>query len=372
MQKKKETVTLFDRVLEFLKALGHWFRRYYKRILFIILCIFVAWLIFAISVALWYQHEHRNDPFVLGVSFSEDYSKSLGLNWKANYLGLLNMGFKNFRLMSYWNDIEPQPGKYNFSDLDWQMSEAQKYGAKVSLAIGRRQPRWPECHIPTWADSMSESEQNQQVLSFLKVVVNRYKNNPALQSYQLENEVANRLFSPYCPKFNRPFLKQEVATVKAIDSKHPLILNASNQSGIPLFGPIGDEVGFSIYRKVYAIFGPIHTYFSYSFVPTLWDSYRAGVIQLLFHKPVFTHELQAEPWGPVSTVDLTSAQQAQSMTAKGIEDNVQYSYQAGLHTMYLWGGEWWYWRMTKFHDPSDWNMVKTLLKEGPYPKKILN
>ncbi|HEV2413077.1 MAG TPA: hypothetical protein VGS28_04745 [Candidatus Saccharimonadales bacterium] len=372
MQKKKQTAKPLDRIVTLLKSLGHWFKRNYKRILIILLGVIVAWLILAISIGVWYQHKHRNDPFVLGVSFSEDYSESLGLDWRANYLALLKMGFKNFRLMSYWNDVEPLKGQYNFTDLDWQMNEAQAYGAKVSLSIGRRQPRWPECHDPGWAVNLPTSEQNQQVLSFLKVVVDRYKNNPALQSYQLENEVANRLFSPFCPSFNRGFLKTEVAAVKAIDSKHPLILNASNQSGIPLFGPIGDEVGFSIYRKVYAKFGIIHTYFSYSFVPTLWDSYRAGVLELLFHVSVFTHELQAEPWGPVGTIDMTSAQQAQSMTAQGIEQNVQYSYGAGIHTMYLWGSEWWYWRMTKFHDPSEWNMVHSILKEGPYPKTILN
>ena len=368
---RKKTVTPFGRFAKFLKSLGHWLRRHYKRILIILLSVVVVWLIIGILIGVWYQHKHRNDPFVLGVSFSEDYSASLGLNWQDNYLGLLNLGFKNLRLMSYWSDIEPQAGEYNFTDLDWQMHQAALHGAKVSLAIGRRQPRWPECHVPTWAANMSASSQDQQLMNFLQAVVNHYKDNPALGSYQLENEVANRLFTPFCPTFNRPLLEREVTLVRVTDPTHPLILNASNQSGIPLFGPIGDEVGFSIYRKVYAKFGIIHTYFSYSFVPTLWDSYRAGVIELLFHVPVFTHELQAEPWGPIGTQDMTSAQQAQSMDAEGIEQNVQYSYGAGIHTMYLWGGEWWYWRMTKFHDPSDWNMAKTLIKEGPYPKKIL-
>jgi hypothetical protein len=368
MIKQKKLPSLLVRGQKLFTGIGHWIKKYYKRFLIILLTLLCVWLVAVIWIGLWYQHAHRNDPFVLGVSFSEDYAKELGNNWQANYLALMNIGIKNFRLMSYWNDLEPAPGKYNFTDLDWQMSEAAAHGAKVTLAIGKRQPRWPECHIPSWANALPQTQQNQQLLDFLKTVVNRYKNSSALISYQLENEDANRLFSPFCQPFNRPLLRQELAVVKAADPNHPVDINVSNQTGIPLIGPIGDQVGFSIYRKVYAVLGPIHLYFSYDLVPAVWHSYRAGVVQLLFHKTTFVHELQAEPWGPKATENMTSAEQAQSMTAEGIKQNVDYAYSTGMHTMYLWGGEWWYWRKTKFNDPSEWNMVKSLVQQGPYPK----
>ena len=84
------------------------------------------------------------DP-VLGVSFSQKRATELGLDWKANYTALLDdMHVPTFRLMSYWDLHEPVRGQFDFSSLDWQISEAAKRGATVSLAIGLRQPRWPE------------------------------------------------------------------------------------------------------------------------------------------------------------------------------------------------------------------------------------
>ena len=136
-----------------------------------------------------------------GVSFSIKYAKELGNDWQANYLALLDdMGFKNFRLMSYWDEGEPQKGQYNFTDLDWQMDEAAKRGAQVSLAIGFRQPRWPECHQPNWAKDLGYGTDEWQAAlnNYITVVQNRYKNHPALASYQLENEAKNAWFGE-CP-----------------------------------------------------------------------------------------------------------------------------------------------------------------------------
>jgi GH35 family endo-1,4-beta-xylanase len=115
------------------------------------------------------------------------YAKELGVDWQANFIALLDdMQIRNYRLMSYWDMVEPTRGTFNFSELDWQMDEAGKRGAKVSLAIGMRQPRWPECHKPKWYSQLSKTERNQAIFDFNTAVVDRYKDHPALQSYQLE------------------------------------------------------------------------------------------------------------------------------------------------------------------------------------------
>ncbi|HSX28880.1 MAG TPA: beta-galactosidase [Candidatus Saccharimonadales bacterium] len=347
-----------------LRRIWRWTMHHKKRILLIILALIAAWFIFAVSVAMWYQHKHRHDRFEPGVSFSEKYAKELGVDWQANYTALLDdAGFKYVRLMSYWDDTEPQPGQYSFGDLDWQMDQAAKRGVKVTLTLGRRQPRWPECHQPQWVDQLSQANQDIELMKFLHAVVDRYKNNPALESYQLENEIANRLFAPQCHTFERAVLWQEYNTVKQLDSKHPLVINVSNQSGIPVRGPIGDKVGFSIYNIAFARFGPFGYYWSFGWVPAWWHSYRAGLIELFEHKSTFIHELQAEPWGPAATKDLSLEEQNRSMSPDRIRQQVAYGKKIGMERMYLWGGEWWYWRKTQFNDPSLWDTVKQVTAE---------
>lgn len=350
------------RLLRTLKHYFFWMRKHQKAILLSLAGTFAIWLIFAITIGLLYQRRHANDPLIVGVSFSKEYSQELGNDWRQNFTELLDdASFRHFRLMSYWDELEPEKGAFNFADLDWQMDQAAKRGAKVTLAIGERQPRWPECRRPAWAEMLPTDQKNQAVNAFISQVAEHYKHHPALESYQLENEVANRLFSPHCEKFDRKKLQAEYNAVKATDPYHPLIINTSNQSGVPVFGPIGDGVGFSIYKKAYVKYGPFNFYWSYNYTPTLWHSYRAALTELSHPgTKTFVHELQAEPWGPVATKDLSQQEQRKSMTPEGIAENVIYTEKTGMKTMYLWGSEWWYWQKHTNGDSSFWDTAKGL------------
>jgi hypothetical protein len=88
----------------------------------------------------------------LGATFISDYARYFDLDPQETLRAIFtDLNVKHVRFVSYWEDIEPKPGQYDFSDLDWQFKLAKDYGAKVSLSIGLRQPRWPECHMPGWA-----------------------------------------------------------------------------------------------------------------------------------------------------------------------------------------------------------------------------
>ena len=74
-------------------------------------------------------------PKTYGVSLSLKQCSAFQLDPAETLDWLLfDAGFRRFRLMSYWDESESTKGQYNFSDLDWQMDEAAKRGAKVSLA----------------------------------------------------------------------------------------------------------------------------------------------------------------------------------------------------------------------------------------------
>ncbi len=293
-----------------------------------------------------------------GVSFSEKRSTELGLDWRANYLALLDdLKIKNYRLMSYWDVHERMRGQLDFRSLDWQMDEAAKRGAKVSLAIGLRQPRWPECHEPAWATKITGNEWKQALYSYMETVVKRYEHHPALISWQLENEGMNDWFG-MCGKSDRTRLIEEFKLVKSLSS-HPIWMSLSDQHGLPLGQPWPDKFGYSVYRIVWSEkTWPYKGYLTYP-TPIWYHRARAAVIHAYTGRDIFIHELQLEPWGPKDFKDMSTDEQNISMSTKQIGENVYFAREIGARDIYTWGSEWWYWRKTIKNDPSVWETVRT-------------
>jgi hypothetical protein len=298
---------------------------------------------------------------VWGTSFSIKYARELGVDWKANFTALLDdLKFRNFRLMSYWDEIEAKKGVYNYKDLDWQMDQAAKRGAQVSLAIGMRQPRWPECHKPDWVKDYNRQQEDEAILKFTLHTVNRYKNHPALESYQLENEAVNNWFGACTPEdTDQARLAKEFDAVKAADPKHPVYMSLSDQHGLPLNKPVPDKYGFSVYRVVWNDkTGPFKFYLTYP-TPVWYHRLRARWIETFKHRDIFIHELQIEPWGPKATKELSVKEQDRSLSVKQIHKNIEFAKKIGQKDIYVWGSEWWYWRKTHFKDSSIWEAVRT-------------
>ena len=98
------------------------------------------------------------------MSFNTLYANELGLDWKETYDAILDeLGVRNLRLAAHWPMVEPIDNIYNFAELDYQIARAEEVGAEVIFAVGRRLPRWPECHVPTWAQGLAQVEQQQQL-----------------------------------------------------------------------------------------------------------------------------------------------------------------------------------------------------------------
>lgn len=348
---------------QYVKHTGHWWkaRRWWQKTGLILLTVTVLFFVSLYALSVWYRLKHKNEPLNIGVTFSEPYAEYFELDPKETLSAMINdLGIKNYRLMSYWSSIEKDRGTYDFSDLDWQFDMIEKNGGTVSLALGLRQPRWPECHTPDWAKGKTIDAIYPELEAYMGAVVDRYKDRPSLKSYQLENEYFLDVFGE-CQDHTRERLVKEYNHVKSIDTKTPIIVSLSNNYlGVPIGDPRPDQFGVSVYKRV---FDETITkrYFEYPFT-SWWYGGRAGWTELITGRDSMLHELQAEPWAPIPLKEASIEEQNKSMDANRLKDRIEYGEATGLRDIYLWGGEWWYWRKVKFNDSSLWNVVKEDIK----------
>lgn len=288
-----------------------------------------------------------------GVSFSVKQCRNFGLELNEVLQWLIDVGFRRFRLMSYWDEHEVDKGLLNFDSLDEQIETIGKAGGKISLCLGVRQPRWPENHWPAWGLSFSSQERSEAILGYIETVVQRYKDNPAIESYQLENEALLKSFGEN-PEIDRNRLRGEFNLVKKLAPNIPVIMTTSTSWGIPLRRPIPDRVGFSFYQ---VIFNNRQKKYTLSFHKPWLDRLRAVLIKLIWRKNSVIHELQLEPWGPKAIWEMSLAEQDKSMSPAQIRKNIRLGSSTGLSPIDLWGGEWWYWQMFKKKNPAIWQTV---------------
>jgi hypothetical protein len=292
-----------------------------------------------------------------GAAFSQKHSQDMGLDWRENYLALLNdLKVSHIKLAAHWDLLNPRDGVYDFFDLDWQLEQARASNAKVMLAIGMKTPRWPECHVPEWAKGIGKAGQQEKILEMLEAMVTRYGNNQEIASWQVENEPLFRFGD--CPWIDKDFLAKEAALVKTLDGKNRPVVISDSGEGSWWFNAakIGDVVAVTMYRRVY--FHELKTYVTYP-IPPAFYGVKAKIIDLVFGKPVVCGELQAEPWAANQLYD-GGAGDAKTMSLKQLKENIGFAKNTGFDTLYLWGSEWWYWMKVKHNQPQFWEEAKKL------------
>lgn len=315
--------------------------------------------IVGIAVACWLGRPvTRATSLKFGVTYSAGHAEWLGLDPQQAYLTILDeLQIKRVRLSAYWNIIEPAAGQFDFTELDWQVNEAAKRNVEVLLGVGQKLPRWPECHRPEWVNALPAAEQEQAVLTMVTAVVTRYRDNPAVTVWQLENEPFVTWFGE-CGPHNPALVSRERELLRSLSPKPIMITDSGELSNWRKAIGFADLFGTTMYRVTW---NPMWGYrdfplgaWSYRLKARLWG---------LDPTKLVVAELQAEPWFPGKHADdVSMEEQSRSMSVPQLQYIVKLANDTGADTVYFWGAEWWLWAR-EHGAPEMWNEAQRLVRE---------
>lgn len=323
-----------------------------KYFIFGLLAVFI--LTAAVFARAWsWTNSDPDVETVYGVAYSWKYANDLGLDPLDAYYALIDeLGVRNVRLPVYWSEIEHSVGEYDWEMLDTLVSKSAVSNVDLTLVVGSKVPRWPECYIPDWAESFDSNELQKAVLSFIAQTVSRYKDSSAVVRWQVENEP----FFPFgqCPTLSVEDFEERVKLVKSLDSK-PIMITVSGEMGPWLESTQATDVlGISMYRQTWNdLFG----YFIFPLTPEYYF-FRAQKVGPYVDQ-IIVSELQAEPWFPEPIENRPITTWYNVFTKEMFESNIRFVEDTGISEVYLWGAEWWY-ALKQAGDDRLWNTAKTL------------
>lgn len=304
----------------------------------------------------WKRQEKPVERIRWGVTFSPHFAWELGVNSHEAFEAVLDeLKPKQIRLPVHWSEVEATPGEYQFDEVDWLLGEAEKRKIGIILAIGQRIPRYPECHIPTWAQKINDTDRQAALLKYLRHLVSRFESSNTIVAWQVENEPLLENFG-ICPPVDYSLLEKEVALVRSL-TKKPIMTTTSGEFGSWVGeAKLVDILGFSLYRG--ADFGRMG-YVAYPISPAYYRA-REKTVKPYVEKVVLS-ELQAEPWGDEPIPKLTLEEQRSLMPLENLKENIAFAQQLGIEEAYLWGAEWWFF-MKKQGVPEYWNEAQRLMR----------
>jgi hypothetical protein len=292
-------------------------------------------------------YKEKPERINYGISFNTSYALELGLE-PIHVLNALvaELGVKDFRLSAHWTLIEPQKDRFDFALMDAEVERIEEAQGTIIMGVGRRLPRWPECHVPGWAKALSWSEQKAEIREYIEAVVTRYKDSPAITYWQVENEPFLEVFAyEHCGELDEAFLKEEIELVRSLDSSRPILVTDSGNLGT--WGnaySLGDAFGTSVY--VY-FWNPELGKFK-TVLPPWFYRVKERFVQLIHgEKETMLIELSLEPWLLEPVTDVPLDIQYSRMNAETFDEIIEYARKTRFERQYLWGGEWWYWLKEK-------------------------
>lgn len=316
-------------------------------------------LFVAVLAVAWLLSGQRT-PVEYGVTFSVERATELGLDWKKAYTETLtDLQPKFVRLSAPWHTIEPKHGQFNWQETDWLLDEAAKHNVKVTLSIGQKTPRWPECRWPNWALALSPEARRAALLNYLKGVTEHYRAHPALELWQVENEPFINFKFGECELFDRAAVGEEVAAVRSIDTAHKILMTDSGELGSWREAlDAGDVFGTTLYRVVNFPNGwPMY----YDWVPPKLFTLAAW-LRHTSASDMYIAELQAEPWFTnTNPLEVTADEQKNMFPIARLARHAWVAEHVGSPRAYWWGTEWWYFMKAKQNEPAYWNAAREIM-----------
>jgi hypothetical protein len=206
---------------------------------------------------------------------------------------------------------------------------------------------------------LSKEKREERIISYIKTVVNRYKDNKNIAVWQVENEPFLSHFGD-CPELDSKFLDKEIKAVRELDSR-PIIITDSGE--LSVWYPAAkraDIFGTTMYRDTYS--AHLKRYIHYPISPGFFRFKKN--INNIFTSPRkwIVIELQAEPWTPEPYQYATQEERDRTMNLKKFREILEFGRKSGFKEFYLWGVEWWYWEREVQDNPEIWEEARGLFK----------
>lgn len=334
----------------------------------------------------------------VGFTFSRRQAEYLGMPWRETFDAAMELSPTLVRLGAYWDEIEREPGQYDFSTLDWQLDRLPSRDYRVVLTVGMKAPRWPEYFLPTWLERgvdlpkgarvSDDPRVREHALGFVARVVERYRDRQSIAYWQVENEPLDPS-GPRRWRIGADFLAEEVDLVRSLDDRdRPVIVNMfldtppllaalppwrhHNEERAHTILQVADILGLDLYpSRAFRVMG-FDLYLNWS--SWGWERPALELRQLARSagKDTWVIEAQAEPWEP-SLLVYTDPLQSRSVRPSTAAMAFKRLQAAGFDTILLWGVEHWYMRLHRHEDATWWDTMSPFFPEvspGPAPTNV--
>lgn len=279
---------------------------------------------------------------ILGATYSHHQATWLDLKPVESLKAICTWPIKMIRLGAYWDEIEKEPGEYDFSKLIQQLEICQQTDKKVVLSLGIKAPRWPEFYFPDHVEPDINLPTTQaKARQFIQVTIQTIRSFNNISHWQIENEPLDPS-GPHQQTIPLSFLQSEVDLVRQLDSR-PIIINLwgndlSTRGNLDQAAALADIVGIDLYYKQFMM-------------NVLGKNIYAGPRDSANHlseiltnssKPAWIMELQAEPWEKDGAGYKKS--NPGSFNVSQLQKNWQAAQKLPVEAVFFWGVEYWLWQ----------------------------